>query len=130
MRQKSFMLQTKNQGFSLIEVIVATAITAIIATSLIFLFTQSISTNRETKEKQIASQITQSRIEELRNMPFSEMVNASEDISISDLPSGRRITKIKNPYLSNDIKEAEVEITWTSGPQTKSIKINTLIYNE
>lgn len=116
-------------AFSLIEVIVALAITAILATSIFFLFTQSTITNTETKNKQTASRIAQNRIEELRNMPFTEMANEAEDVTVSDLSNGHRITRINNSY-GNDIKEVEVEVTWTDRTSIKNVKIDTLIYNK
>jgi prepilin-type N-terminal cleavage/methylation domain-containing protein len=118
----------KPKAFTLIEVLVATAITAVIATSVAFLFLQSTVLNREVKEKQTASRICQSRIEELRNMSFSEMTYQSEDILISKLPNGHRVTRIKESYGA-DIKEVVVEVTWTGRVGTKNVKLNTLIYN-
>ena len=89
------------KAFTLIEIIVATAITAIIAISIISLFLQSTVLNTEIKKQQAASKIGQNHIEELRNMHFSEMINQSEDISIPELPNGRRITTIKPSYRRN-----------------------------
>ena len=110
------------------EVIVAVAITAIITTTVVFLFTQGVISNRDTKDRQTASQVAENRLEELRNMPFSEMINQSEDIVTPELLNGHRITRIKTSY-GTDIKEVEVEVTWTGKEGLKSAKINTLIYN-
>ncbi len=120
----------KSKAFTLVEVVIATTITVVVATSIFVLFTKSTILNIETKQKQIASRIGQSRIEQLRNMPFADMTNASEpNFTISDLPNGNRITRILNSY-GTDIKQAEVEVDWTGKQGPMSVILDTLIYNQ
>jgi len=119
----------KSKAFTLVEVVIATTVTVVVVTSIFFLFTKSTILNIETKQKQIASRIGQSRIEELRNMSFADMTNASENVTISDLPNGHRITRIQASYGA-DIKQAEVEVDWTGKQGPMSVILDTLIYNQ
>ncbi len=126
--------KAKNQGFTLIEVLVATIIVVIISMIALVLFLNVTVLGRLSKEKLKATKICQNKIEELRRMSYAEIANLQsplntnttlEPISIPELDEGQLLVQINNyQNPEDDIKEVIITLTWKGpkkNPQTATL---------
>ncbi|HHY13460.1 MAG TPA: type II secretion system protein [Thermoanaerobacterales bacterium] len=111
-------LQIKNEkGFTLIELILAVAILAIIITPMFGLFSETFNNNRIAKGKTEAVALAQSKIEELKTLDFNELSvmvgNPQEEIPISEYPKFNRSVNVsvEEPGLLN----IQVKVYWGNG---------------
>lgn len=89
-----------SRGFSVVEVLIATAIFFIIAMGLLPLFTQSMANNVAGRESTEVSNIAKSRTEELLQLPYN-----AEDMTI---PAGSNVLEVTDYW-------SEATHVWTPG---------------
>lgn len=90
-----------SRGFSVVEVLIATAIFFIIAMGLLPLFTQSMANNVAGRESTEVTNYARSRTEELLQLPFN-----AEEMTV---PAGSNVLEVVDYW-------SVVEEEWTPGP--------------
>lgn len=124
----SKMFRNKD-GLTLLELMIAVFILALIAMGLFQAFTAAFQTMNDAKERTIATNYAQQILEEYKNMHFSEMKNIPHT-QIGDTKYFRDVTVDGNDE-DKDLKEVIVTISWTGmNNSKKSISVETKIYNE
>lgn len=105
------------QGFTLIELIAAVTILAIIIAPVLGLFSASFKNNRTAKEKTVAVALAQAKMEELKAMHYQELLavagEAMEEVLLEEGLKYTRFTEIheKEPKLL----EIKVVVYWDKG---------------
>lgn len=84
------MLERKqnNKGFSLIELIVAVAVIALVVGPVLHAFVTSMRINRNSKEMLQATTVAQNIMEDVKGKDISVLLNASGDAVVKDLGEG------------------------------------------
>lgn len=129
------LLIKSNKGFSLIEVIVALGIFAIVSTALIMLLNTSLQITRQNKISDGALALVQQKIEVIKNLPYNDVGTVGGIPSGALLPSENvtannvvytvltNISYVDDPYdglissgdlLNTDYKKVKIKITWES----------------
>lgn len=121
-------VRTKN-AFSLIEVLIAVAIIAILGFILLTTsgtLTQTHSSNLQT----IASKIASLEIETLRETNFASLPGSGSisDTNLNKLPSGTATRTITNYQGNSSIKEVQITVSWTWNGSPRQYQIASLIY--
>lgn len=70
-------VRTSESGQTLIEVLIASGIFAIVAASLIYLLTSTVNISSLSRQKTLAQQMAASEIDYIRNLPYSSVGNVS-----------------------------------------------------
>lgn len=124
------MGKNNQKGFTLVEVLVATFIAALVIVGVTALFLNSVILNSEAKYNSIASEVAQDRIEALRNMTFTDVSDPTKSTEtntpVNNLPNGQRTTTLENSYGA-DIKKLTVTVNWTGRKGPRSISLTTLV---
>jgi len=85
-------VRTKQRGFSVVEVLIASAIFLIIAVGVLPLFTQAIKNNLAGQDATDVSNLGKSKLEELLQVPFDALV----------VPAGQTVGETKEYYSVKD----------------------------
>ena len=103
--------KTKNQGFSLIEVLIGIAIVAIALLGLAQLFTYSVMTNSRAERMSNATFLAQQQIDYHRNLTASELNTLTSvandeqiDVNLDGSIDYRRVTEIQTSGLFWEIR--------------------------
>ncbi len=125
-------MKINKNGFTLIEVLVATFIAGVVITAIIVLFINAIFVNTEVKNKEIATKLAHQKIEELRaDWEMVAMLPATSppiDVTSSGLKDGKMIILASNSTSDPASREIRVKVEWTSRKgNTKNIEIPTRI---
>lgn len=88
-----------NKGFSLLEILVAIAVLAVVITPVLNSFITSASVNKKAREVMAATDVAQSVIEGLKGRTYDEISSALE-ASASGMPSGSRFTTVLDNYYN------------------------------
>jgi len=114
-------ISRRQQGFTLIEVMIALVI---LATGLLALMTMqivSIRANAFSSEMTYAAMLAQSRLERIRNMPYDSVQTISPDESVDASASTKGMAyTVKTTVVDNspatDMKTITLRIDWTGTP--------------
>jgi prepilin-type N-terminal cleavage/methylation domain-containing protein len=121
------------KGLTLIEILVAVSITAIIVLSLYGALVYGMAINLKTKHKAIAYHAASQEMEILRNTPFSTLTNQTDGPFIGEvddldkLPSSLGKLTIENYGGSSDIKKVTIKVIWQEKGGQKEVQLVTLI---
>ena len=131
--------QKKNEGFSLVEVLVGIAIVAIALLGLAQLFTYSVMTNSRAERMSSATFLAQQQIDYHRNLTSDELnaladgtVDEQIDVNLDGSIDFRRITQISSSGIFWEIRvlifsseqlDADVS-AMVQDPQAYSVKAN------
>lgn len=91
-------MKNGNQGFTLIEVIVAIAIISLVSGGLITMFSTSAKVNRRAKEIDMANLIAVSDTEKIKRRP-DKFIDEASDVKREDLGDTKVITATSEKYL-------------------------------
>lgn len=122
------------KGVSLIELILVIA-TAGILVLLIANFPNAIGLIGKAKHQSIAREIISKQVEELRVMPYVNLVSGQTNISdgrINQLPNGTATSLVEDCSVSictnsEDTKQITVTVTWKEGGKPQTAELKTLI---
>jgi prepilin-type N-terminal cleavage/methylation domain-containing protein len=125
------------RGFTLIELIVAMTILAIIIAPTLGLFSATFKNNRHTKEKLVALALAQGEIEELKAMDFQRLLQRVGE-STKKLPAedGTVYTVQRDIELLDDeddepkLLKITVTVSWTGGEVSFSTVKGDIVYGE
>ena len=120
----------RNQnGLTLLELMIAIFILALIAMGLFQAFTAAFQTMSDAKERTIATNYAQQTLEDFKNMHFMEMKNIPHS-RIGDTIYFRDVI-VRSINEDEDLIEVIVKISWTGmNNSEKSISAKTIIYDE
>lgn len=116
----------RNQGFTLTEIVILLAVVGIIISAILPLFLNVITVNKNAEYYSKAYKILDSKIENVRNLPFDSVAN--ENFNIPELPQGAGTLSISNVVDGEpqaDIKEITVTIRWNFKKQSQ---VNAVTY--
>jgi len=101
-------------GFSLIEILIAIFILGIVSITLVSVFMYGFNSVYRTKQVSLATQIAQEEVEVVRNLVYDDILllgsTYSHD-SLSELVSGAGVLAIEDGP-GGDIKKLTVSVTW------------------
>lgn len=117
-------------GFTLMEILIILFVVGIMISGIIPLFLNVITANKSANYYSTAYRLADSKIEELRSLPFEDIDAAAGTESAPGLPDDSEILITVNNNINGgaqtDIREVEVTINWNF-KSAKSHSISTLI---
>ncbi len=119
----------REEGFSLIEILIAMVILGIMLMTLISVFIYGYNVLSRTKQVALATQICQEEIERIRNLSFDTILTLGTTFSndkLASLSNGQGILALEDS-VGTDIKKLTVSVTWTYRGQTLRKDVVTLI---
>ena len=131
--RKMERLNSNNDGFTLVELVVVTAVVGLMIISLGNLFIGIGSIQRQADRLAIADRIAEDKIESLRNAHYNTLTNSPPSLDFTnelpaDLPTPRSgLITISEP--NPGIKRLEVIITYKESSRTKTVQLSALIGN-
>lgn len=129
------MLSKNNNGFTIIELLVAVTILAIGLLALAGLQVTSIKGNNHANTISQATALAQEQVELIRNMPYTAVVyppvppNQLVEADINGTIY-TRTTLVENNIPMNDLKRVTVTVSWTSRGQNRQVQLRTIVANE
>ena len=121
------------KGLTLVEILVAVSITAIVLLGLYGVLTYGMTINLKTKNKAVAYHIASQEMEILRDISFPTLTNQTngpflgtvEDLD--KLPSSEGKLTITDYQGNTNIKEVTIRVLWKERGSQKEVKLVTLI---
>lgn len=124
------MRQPNQQGFSLIELILAATFIAVAAAGIITLFTAVTRLNRQSQNLAIATQLVQQKLEEYRNTPYTSITPGNNQDFSSQLPPqlhSPRSAFSDISELETGLKQIDVTITYQEDRVSKKVRATTYV---
>lgn len=128
------MSRVNNQaGFTLIEILVASVTIAITVTVVAGVWNSVEILNRRARNLTIATQVVQQQVEVYRNTPFAGLpaagtIDASSILSpYPSLGSPRSVSVVVTDVDPGDLKQVDVNLSYTESGHTKNAQATTLI---
>lgn len=124
--------QLNNTGFTLVELIVATAMVGIMVIGITNLFIAVDTTQRRTQRLEAATRAGEQQIESLRNAHYNSLTPGSSLNFTADLPSELAeprsgIVNITEP--SEGVRRLDVRITYHDGSVDREVNLSAVIGN-
>ena len=133
---------TRIKGFSLIEVVVAIAILALLLGGVLAIFSQGFQVDKRARNQAIAVNLARAAAEEYSNWtkltelddtpwitphngPVNDIYNLGE-VNLNNVTYDRTIQIFSGPVSPGQLKRLEAVITWPEGGTTKNLTISTL----
>jgi prepilin-type N-terminal cleavage/methylation domain-containing protein len=122
----------EEHGFSLIEVLLATAVMAIVFIALAGLFNTLHQVNARANTLTITTQLAQQQLEKYRNTPYTSIAVGTTDIS-SILTPYKNIGGPKSATTTvvqtdpNGLKSVDIKINYTDHGSPKVVEVTTLM---
>ncbi len=116
-KRKRMAIKRKNRedGFTLIEVLVTIMILAVVLIALFSCFIYGFSVISRVRQASIATQCLQEQLELIRNMPFNDILSLDSSFtneSLSLLEGSSGILSLEDSG-GNDIKKLTVSVIWS-----------------
>jgi prepilin-type N-terminal cleavage/methylation domain-containing protein len=118
-----------DQGFSLIEVIIAMTVLGIMSMTMIGVLVHGFNLLSRTKQTALATQICQEQVELIRNKPFNSIVSLGTTYTndkLASLLNGQGTQAIESS-VGVDIRKLTVSVSWSFRGQTWRKDVVTLI---
>jgi prepilin-type N-terminal cleavage/methylation domain-containing protein len=87
------MRRSREQGFSLVEVLIVIFMLAVVVITLINVFTYGFSLTRKTEETALATHVAQLEVETYRDMPFAQVS------ALGQATTTKQLTQAEYPFL-------------------------------
>ena len=114
----------KKQGFTLLEVLIATVLFTVGVTVIIGLFGTGFIGGFDAENTSIAMNLAQQKMEEVRNLSFDDIIDETED-PVTDFPGFKReVDETESPA---GLKQVTVTVYWTHKGEEISVPISTYI---
>ncbi len=128
----------KQEGFTLVELMIAVAILAIGLLALAGLQVTAIRGNLSSKGQTTAVMLAEAKMEEFKNTAFSSLSNVTNQadsnnpLNESGQSGGRynRYWTIQNYAGSSNMKQITVTVSWTETIGSRSISLDTVVAKE
>lgn len=132
---------TKNKGFTILEVIIALGILSVSLLVIINLFPKGIKMTRESKEISVATNLAKERIEELISESYENIPTGTIDVKarLDNNPQNQFYIYQREAlaeYVDSDLatsvsdtglKKITVSVYWTENAQEKNVRIIRLL---
>jgi prepilin-type N-terminal cleavage/methylation domain-containing protein len=123
-------IRPRQEGFTLIELILTASILAIASVSMVTLFISAEALNRQARNLTVAGQLAHEKLESQRNTLYNGLTVGTSNFT-SSLPSSltapRSGTVTITEVEPDGLKQVDVLISWTDGGKTKRVQSSTLI---
>lgn len=110
----------RRRGFSVFELILAAALLTIGLVSLINAFSIGLSQGSGAKDLMIAKNLAESKLEEIRNSSYANVVSESKAV-VPGLPAYQRQVRIE--VLQTGLKQIQVDVFWQAKNGEASISL-------
>ena len=115
------------RGFSLIEVLVALLILAIVITTTIAMFGERQKRMRQANEMMLAYQVLANEVEYWRRIPLSDIDDTNKQKFQTDTtliqPLAPYVTTVKVDKPNDDVRQVTFSIKWDSGQREAKLSI-------
>ena len=124
------------RGFTLLELVVASAFVGIVIVAISELFVGLRQINVAANNYTVAVQVAQQLVEKYRNTPYSSITVGTADVTSSalasypSLRSPRSVVTTVTQVNSNGIKQVDVAVNYTDRTGLKSVQFSTQIANK
>lgn len=111
-----FKRKKKNEGFTLIEVLITMVILGVVLMSLITCFIYGFNVLTRTRQTALAAQCVQRELEAIRNIPFNQLSTLGTSWThenLAKLENGQGALTVQDSGLGGDIKKLTVRVIWT-----------------
>jgi len=128
-----FKRKKKDEGFTLIEVLVTLLILGMVAMALISCFIYVFNVLARTRQTALAAQCVQRELEAIRNMPFNQLLTLGTSWThenLAKLENGQGALTVQDSGLGEDIKKLTVRVTWTYRGRNMRDEIVTYVTRE
>jgi type IV pilus assembly protein PilV len=116
-----------DDGFTLIEVMIALVVMSIGLTALAAVQISAIQGNAFSKRMTTAVSIADEKMEQIKSNLYTEIVSeSSSQITQSNLNFTRQVTVTNNSPLTNT-KTINVTVSWSEGSKSHSVPITTIV---
>ncbi len=114
-KKKAFKRESRNDGFTLIEVLVTLLILTVVLTALLSCFIQGFDILTRMKQMTIATQSIQKELESIRSLPYSDILSLDDAFTNDNLTYLENSSGIINleDSVGSEIKKLTVSLTWT-----------------
>jgi type II secretory pathway pseudopilin PulG len=110
------------QGFALLEVLVALGVTAVVMASLAMFFVQSTTSVRKQTQTQHAAQLAVTSMEDVSQLPGSSiLLGRTQQAVLSQWD--RRLPAVDSTYVANPAASTEVELAWTDEAPARGMRV-------
>lgn len=119
----------RRKSFTLVEILIATAIFAIAIVTLFGSFSLALKFGQRSREAAIAATIAEEKIESLRLAGFDSVALDSNPTATANSKLSQGYTKTYVEYYQGNtrIKQVTVKVYWQSRPEAIAITLVTLI---
>ena len=123
------MRHKKDEGFSLIELLIAMTVLGIMTMTMIGVLVHGFNLLSRTKQVTLATQICQEQVELIRNKPFDSIVGLGTTYTNDKLVSllNGQGTQAIESSVGADIKKLTVSVSWYFRGQTMRKDVVTMI---
>ena len=126
------MQQQNESGFTLLEVMLASSIMAIIFIAIAGVFNTLHQVNARANNLTITTQLAQQQLEKYRNTPYTSIATGTTDISsildaYPNIGSPKTVTVTVVQTDPNGLKSVDIKITYTDHKYPKVVEVTTLI---
>lgn len=128
-----FKRKKKDEGFTLIEVLITMVILGVVLIALITCFIYGFNVLARTRQTALAAQCAQKELESIRNMPFNQVLALGTSWThenLAKLENGQGALTVQDSGLGEDIKKLTVRVTWTYRGRNMRDEIVTYVTRE
>lgn len=119
-----------NSGFTLVEIVLVVAFLGILLTGVLTIFVNVMTTNKSNEYYSLAYKQLDSKIEEIRNTPFTSLPTYPTSFTPTSLPGNPTgtvtLTNNIDGNVETNIYQVDVSITWNFKRQ-QTIKTSTYV---
>ncbi len=122
----------QQHGFTLIEIVVTTALVGLIVISVANLFIMAGNTQRESQRLEMATRTGEKKIESLRNNHYNSLEAGTTRDFTGELPpelDTPRTATVDITEPEPGLRKLDVDITYTSGSDQERVDLTTVIGN-
>lgn len=127
-----FKRKSKEEGFTLVEVLVTIVVVAVALMALLSVFIYGFNLLSRMKQTAIATQCAQEELENIRNLTFDEIIALGASFTNDSLPLLENSSGVRTieDSVGVDIKKLTISVFWTYRGQNMRKDIVTYITRE
>lgn len=118
-------------GLTLTELVIATAVMGMLIIAIANTFITIIGIQRQSRNLALATEVTESKLESLRNDTYNDIAVSPPDIDFeSELPDELGSPRSASVHVTEprpDVKRLDAVVSWKEGKVTRTVKLSTLV---